>query len=58
MKDSSEYENNINALNLFDESYEKMEFLGDSLLGLTISEYIYKRYSVLCRIKSFTPIFQ
>ena len=47
MKDSSEYENNINALNLFDESYEKMEFLGDSLLGLTISEYIYKRYSVL-----------
>jgi len=47
MKDSSEYINSINALNLFNESYEKMEFLGDSLLGITISEYIYRRYSVI-----------
>lgn len=44
MKDSSEYTNNCNALNLFNESYEKMEFLGDSFLGVIISEYIYKRY--------------
>ena len=47
MKDSNEYDNNMNALNLFNESYEKMEFLGDSLLGIIISEYIYKRYSVI-----------
>jgi ribonuclease-3 len=47
IKDSDEYKNEINALPLFEESYEKMEFLGDSLLGITICEYIYKRYSVI-----------
>jgi ribonuclease III len=44
MKDYEEFENSNNCLGLFDESYEKMEFLGDALLNSIISQYIYKRY--------------
>ena len=47
MSDSSEYNNTINALELQNESYEKMEFLGDSILGQIICEYIYKKYTIL-----------
>jgi ribonuclease-3 len=32
------------CLELFDESYERLEHLGDSILGATISTYLVKRY--------------
>ena len=44
MKDYEEYQNDIQALDLQKESYEKMEFLGDSLLNSVISQYLYERY--------------
>ena len=44
MKDYEEYNNDIHALDLQKESYEKMEFLGDSLLNSIISQYLYERY--------------
>ena len=44
MKDYEEYENTNHCLDLCDESYEKMEFLGDALLNSIISQYIYERY--------------
>ena len=44
LKDYSEFENTSNYLPLQNISYEKMEFLGDSLLGATIAEYLYNRY--------------
>jgi ribonuclease III len=44
MKDYEEYNNTNNCLDLFGESYEKMEFLGDALLNSIISQYIYQRY--------------
>jgi ribonuclease-3 len=47
MKDYEEYENSDNCLKLQNESYEKMEFLGDSILGCIISEYIFKRYTLI-----------
>jgi ribonuclease-3 len=33
-----------NALELFDQSYETLEHLGDSILGATISTYLLKRF--------------
>lgn len=33
-----------NALDLFDSSYETLEHLGDSILGATVSTYLYKRF--------------
>lgn len=47
MKDYEEYENTHNYLKLQTESYETMEFLGDSILGYIVSEYIYKRYTLI-----------
>lgn len=44
LQDYEEYEKPENCLPLFDESYETMEFLGDSLLGSIVSTYLYKRY--------------
>ena len=44
LKDYEEYENKDNSLNLFDESYETLEFLGDSLLGSCVTKYLYNRY--------------
>lgn len=44
MKDYESYENTDNSLNLFDESYETLEFLGDSLLGSCVTKYLYNRY--------------
>ena len=44
LKDYSEFENREDYLPLQNTSYEKMEFLGDSLLGATIAEYLYNRY--------------
>jgi len=47
MKDYEEFENDIDALSLFQESYEKIEFLGDSILEYIICEYIYQRYTMI-----------
>lgn len=33
-----------NCLDLFDNSYETLEHLGDSILGATVSSYLFKRY--------------
>ena len=44
MKDYEEYENTNNSLNLFNESYETLEFLGDSLLGCCVTKYLFNRY--------------
>ena len=43
--DYSEFTNDIGTLPLRKESYEKMEFLGDSILGFITCEYIYSRYT-------------
>jgi ribonuclease-3 len=34
----------VNALELFDSSYETLEHLGDSILGATVSTYLLKRF--------------
>lgn len=47
MKDYEEYDNNNNSLELQNESYEKIEFLGDSILGYIISDYIFRRYTLI-----------
>ena len=44
LRDYEEYERPEDCLSLFEESYETMEFLGDSLLGSVISSYLYERY--------------
>lgn len=33
-----------NCLNLFEESYERLEHLGDTILGAAVSTYLFKRY--------------
>ena len=43
--DYSDFTNDINALPLRNESYEKLEFLGDSIIGFITCEYIYSRYT-------------
>ena len=47
MKQYEEFNNDISALPLFQESYEKIEFLGDSILGYIVCEYIYNRYTII-----------
>ena len=47
LKDYSEYENIHNYLDLQDYSYEKIEFLGDALLGSVVSSYLYDRYATI-----------
>ena len=47
MKDYEEYSKPDNCLSLFDESYETMEFLGDSFLSNSITTYLYKRYATI-----------
>lgn len=45
LSDYSEYENPGNGcMELHEESYEIMEFLGDSILGSIVSSYIYRRF--------------
>lgn len=44
MKDYEEYTKPNNCLSLFEESYETLEFLGDSFLGCIVSKYLYLRY--------------
>lgn len=47
LNDYSKYKNNSNCLELFDKSYEALEFLGDSILGSVVSSYLYKRYHII-----------
>ena len=44
LRDYEEYERPEDCLSLQEESYEKMEFLGDSFLGNIVSTYLFKRY--------------
>lgn len=45
LKDYEEYQYpGAPCLPLQDESYEKMEFLGDAILGSVVSSYLYKRF--------------
>lgn len=45
LADYSEYQQPPHCLPLFKDSYETMEFLGDSLLGSIVSIYVYRRFS-------------
>jgi len=47
LSDYKLFTNNNNYLELQNKSYETMEFLGDSLLGSIVSNYLYKRYTLL-----------
>lgn len=44
MKDYEEYIKPEDCLSLFKDSYETLEFLGDSFLGCIVSNYLYSRY--------------
>lgn len=44
MKDYEEFIKPDNCISLFEESYETLEFLGDSFLGCIVSKYLYLRY--------------
>tara|TARA_B100000674_G_scaffold348184_1_gene291492 strand:- start:6516 stop:7313 length:798 start_codon:yes stop_codon:yes gene_type:complete len=44
LSDYEEYQKPDDCLELFKDSYETMEFLGDSLLGSIVSTYLYERY--------------
>ena len=47
MKDYKEYTRPDNCLPLYDQSYETLEFLGDSFLGCIITKYLYNRFVLL-----------
>lgn len=44
LKDYEEFTNNDQSLELFDISYETLEFVGDAFLGNIIANYLYHRY--------------
>ena len=46
MKDYEEYNKPDNCLELFNISYETLEFIGDSFLGNIIANYLYNRYFI------------
>ena len=46
MKDYEEYNKSDNCLELFEISYETLEFIGDSFLGNVIANYLYQRYFI------------
>ena len=41
------YENTIGALDLQDESYERLEFIGDALIESIVANYLYDRYHII-----------
>jgi ribonuclease III len=45
LKDYEEYNCPSDCMDLFIKSYETIEFLGDSLLGMIVSAYLYERYA-------------
>jgi ribonuclease III len=47
LSDYRKYKNTNNSVELFNNSYETLEFLGDSILGSVVSSYLYKRYYVI-----------
>tara|TARA_Y100001958_G_C21239433_1_gene566693 strand:- start:705 stop:1511 length:807 start_codon:yes stop_codon:yes gene_type:complete len=47
LKDYEEYSKPSNCLELFENSYETLEFLGDSIIGNIISLYLYQRYFII-----------
>ena len=47
LKDYEEYDNIHNYLELQDNSYETMEFLGDSILEKEVCSYLYKRFYLI-----------
>lgn len=47
LDDYNKYTNEYKCLDLFDKSYETLEFLGDSILGSIVSSYLYKRYHII-----------
>tara|TARA_B100000674_G_scaffold97694_1_gene70467 strand:+ start:7580 stop:8383 length:804 start_codon:yes stop_codon:yes gene_type:complete len=44
LKDYEEFNNDNNCIELFDISYETLEFVGDAFLGNIIANYLYHRY--------------
>ena len=46
LKEYEAYENTDKSIELFDKSYETLEFLGDALLGSSISRYLFNRYAI------------
>jgi ribonuclease-3 len=44
LEDYSKYKNTDKCIELFELSYEVLEFLGDSILGSVVSSYLYRRY--------------
>lgn len=46
MKDYSDFSKPKNCLKLFNNSYETLEFLGDSIIGNIVSLYLYNRYYI------------
>ena len=47
LSDYKSFKNTNSYLELQNKSYETMEFIGDSLLGSIVSNYLYKRYTLL-----------
>ena len=47
IKEYEDYENTCNALPLQTSSYERMEFLGDAVLGSVVCSYLYKRFHII-----------
>jgi len=47
LKDYEEFENSHNHLELQDEPYETIEFLGDSILEKIVCTYLYKRFYLI-----------
>ena len=46
LKDYESFKNPNNCLELFDNSYETLEFIGDSIIGNIIGLYLYNRYYI------------
>jgi ribonuclease III len=47
MNDYKDFINNNNSIDLFNKSYETLEFIGDSILGNIVSCYLFNRFCIL-----------